>query len=60
MPINYEHDTDYANNSEEMQDVTDAVNAKVQITNKENVMDFDEFLLKEGISTNAIHSKDSK
>ncbi|WP_405597052.1 MULTISPECIES: hypothetical protein [unclassified Pseudoalteromonas] len=42
-----------------MQDVTDAVNAKVQITNNENVMDFDEFLLKEGIS-NGIHSKDSK
>ena len=59
MPINYEHDTDYANNSEEIQDVTDAVNAKVQITNNENVMDFDEFLLKEGIS-NGIHSKDSK
>ncbi|WP_076420534.1 hypothetical protein [Colwellia sp. UCD-KL20] len=59
MPINYEHDTDYVNNSEEMQDVTDAVNAKVQITNNENVMDFDEFLLKEGIS-NGIHCKDSK
>ena len=36
MPINYEHDTDYVNNNEEIQDVTDAVNAKVQITNNEN------------------------
>ena len=59
MAINYENDTDYANNSKEMQDVTDAVNVKVKITNNENVIDFDEFLLKEGIS-NGIQGKDSK
>ena len=59
MPINYKHDNDYADNNEEMQDVTDATVAKLQITNDKNVMDFDEFLLKEGLS-NGIHGKDSK
>ena len=59
MPQNYEHDNDYADNSEEMQDVADATVAKLHMANDKNVMDFDEFLLKEGIS-NGIYGKDSK
>lgn len=59
MPIHYEHDAEYKNKNEEAQDKMDANLAKLEAINKVNVMDFDEFLAKEGIG-DAIHSKNRK
>jgi hypothetical protein len=59
MPINYKNDTDYQNKDEELEDLNDVTQAKFQMARKNSVMDFDEFLVKEGIS-NGIHNKDRK
>ncbi len=49
MPINYENDSDYQNTNEENQDRRDATLAKHDSLKKGNVMDFDEFIAKEGV-----------
>lgn len=59
MPIHYENDAEYKNKNEEAQDKKDVTLAKLEAANKANVMDFDEFLAKEGIG-DAVHSKNRK
>jgi len=59
MPINYTNDTDYETRNDENQDKLDVMRAKLDEKNKEASMDFDEFLIKEGIP-GAVHNKNSK
>ena len=59
MPINYKNDTEYKNEEEEIQDIRDATLAKTLSMNNDNIMDFDDFLVKEGI-TNVVYNKNSK
>lgn len=59
MPIHYEHDAEYKSKNEEAQDKMDATLSKMESVNKASVMDFDEFLAKEGVG-DAVHSKNRK
>lgn len=49
MPIYYAQDLDYKTTDEEVQDMREATLAKLESLGNENIMDFDEFLAKEGI-----------
>ncbi len=59
MPIHYEHDSEYESKDEEAQDKREAAQAKLESINKKNIMDFDEFVVQEGVG-DAIHSKNRK
>lgn len=59
MPIYYEHDSEYESKNEEAQDKREANQAKLESLNKADIMDFDEFVVKEGIG-DAVHSKNRK
>lgn len=59
MPIYYENDSEYTSREEESADRRDAIKAKLEAMNKENIMDFDDFITKEGIG-GVVHSKDRK
>jgi hypothetical protein len=59
MPTHYEHDSEYESKNEELQDKVEATQSKLESLNKTSIMDFDDFVDKEGIG-DALHSKDRK
>ncbi|SBS33472.1 hypothetical protein MSP8887_02158 [Marinomonas spartinae] len=59
MPIHYKNDTDYNIKGEEEQDKRDATLAKLESLDEKNIMDFDEFVQKEGIG-NDLRSQNRK